>query len=169
MIARRCTANLGVAILSGMLAAAVPQAQAQTSIDEMNRARGNAAAVPAVPAQNRDAAAADAAYTRDVRGMIASAKQAIARRNLGMANELVERAETRILTRTITATAPTMEAAQAEALARAGRPDDAAPITALRRARTALAARNGAAATAALNEADAALAAHMGGGMAPAR
>lgn len=167
MITRPLTSTLRFAAVLGAVAVAAPVAFAQGAIDEMHRARGNAAAVPAVPAQNRDAAAADAAYIRDVRGMIASAKQAVARRNFGMANELVERAETRILTRTITATAPTLEAAQAEALARAGRPDDAAPIAALRNARTALLARDAAAATAALNEADAALAAHMGGGMAP--
>ena len=169
MTTRSLTPALRAIAVLGAVAVTAPAALAQTAIHEMNRARGNAAAVPAVPAQNRDAAAADADYARDVRAMIASAKQAVARRNFGMANELVERAETRILTRVITATAPTMEAAQAEALARAGRPDDAAPITALRNARTALLARNAAAATTALNEADTAVAAHAGGGMAPAR
>ena len=169
MITRPLISALRVTAVLGAVAVAAPAAFAQGAINEMNRARGNAAAVPAVPAQNRDAATADATYTHDVRAMIASAKQAVARRNFGMANELVERAETRILTRVITATAPTTEAAQAEALARAGRPDDAAPITALRNARTALMARDAAAATAALNTADTAMAAHAGGGMAPAR
>lgn len=96
-------------IVAGGLALAAPvlgQAQApapgrDAGISEIQRQRGTDPAVPAVPHQNRASEAADArdggwATTRD---WLVQAQGAVGSGNLGMANEMLERAETRMLSR----------------------------------------------------------------------
>jgi len=66
---------------------------------EMQREQANPTAIPYVPLQNRDAALADITAARDVRGLLRQAQEALAARKAGQANELLERAEARLLTR----------------------------------------------------------------------
>lgn len=71
------------------------------AVAEIQRQVGTDPAVPAVPAQDRASEAADAGDVDwlGARGYLVQAQQAVRDRNLGIANELLERAEARILTR----------------------------------------------------------------------
>ncbi|TCH96698.1 hypothetical protein EJV46_19140 [Roseococcus sp. SYP-B2431] len=68
------------------------------SLTEMERERRNSGP-PSVPMQNRDGAVADDIDARGVQDWLMQAKAAIGRGNLGQANEFLERAETRLLSR----------------------------------------------------------------------
>ncbi|MDB5379970.1 MAG: hypothetical protein JWR00_4416 [Rubritepida sp.] len=68
------------------------------SLTEMERQRRNPGP-PSVPMQNRDGATADEIEARGVRDWLMQAKAAIGRGQLGQANEFLERAETRMLSR----------------------------------------------------------------------
>lgn len=73
---------------------------APDGITEMQRER-NRRGEPWVPAQNRESRIGDelASEIRDVRGWLMESQRALRRGQLGQANEFLERAETRILTR----------------------------------------------------------------------
>ena len=78
-----------------------PTPRGDAAVREIQRQHGTDPAVPAVPHQNRAADAADArdggwATTRD---WLVQAQAAIGNGNLDMANELLERAATRMLSR----------------------------------------------------------------------
>ncbi|MCX8134904.1 MAG: hypothetical protein N3D18_13190 [Roseococcus sp.] len=111
------------------------------SIQELQRQRARPETPPGVQAQRRDAEAADALGEDGARRLLVAAREAVQGRRLGQANELLERAEARMLTR---GTAP----------ARAGEPLRAGPIGHAAAAREALLRRD---AAAALREIDAAL------------
>ncbi|WP_421990854.1 hypothetical protein [Roseococcus sp.] len=68
------------------------------ALTEMERERRNAGP-PSVPLQNRDGAVADDIDARNVRDWLMQAKAAIGRGQMGQANEFLERAETRLLSR----------------------------------------------------------------------
>lgn len=68
------------------------------SMSEMQRERRNPGP-PSVPLQNRDGAVADEVDARGAHDWLNQAKVAISRGNLGQANEFLERAETRLLSR----------------------------------------------------------------------
>lgn len=68
------------------------------SLTEMERQRRNPGP-PSVPMQNRDGAIADDMDARGVQEWLMQAKAAIGRGQLGQANEFLERAETRLLSR----------------------------------------------------------------------
>ncbi len=85
---------LGTALLLG-----APAAMAQRStMDEMNRERANPA-VPATPLQNRNAADADQMGFDSPSKWLQQASDALRRNRNGQAMELLERAETRLLSR----------------------------------------------------------------------
>lgn len=75
---------------------------ADPALREMRRERGNPT-VPAVPAQNRNAAEADADGVQTARGLLTEARAALIRRSAGRAIEALERAETRLLTNSVVA------------------------------------------------------------------
>lgn len=79
-------------------------AQLDGTVREQNRARANPAATPYVPEQNRTAAEADAAGVDDAAGLLRSAHAALTARRPGPAIEFLERAESRLLTRSTPAT-----------------------------------------------------------------
>jgi hypothetical protein len=107
-----------------------PPAFAQAdSIQELLRQRARPEVPPGVQAQRRDAEAADAIGDETAAQLLTSARQAVQARRYGQANELVERAESRMLTRS---TLP----------ARAGEPLRAGPIRHVAAAREALIARD---------------------------
>lgn len=157
MSTRFLSLSLSAVALSALALTAPAPARAQSAISEMQRAHGNPAAVPAVPGQNQIARQADQSDINDIHGFLTSARAAVARRQFGQANEFVERAESRILTRSLSATAPSASAANAEVLAQAGRPYEGPVVRALSQARAALMRRDARASLAALDEADAAL------------
>jgi hypothetical protein len=68
------------------------------SLTEMERERRNPGP-PSVPMQNRDGAVADDVDARGVHDWLMQAKAAIGRGQFGQANEFLERAETRLLSR----------------------------------------------------------------------
>lgn len=68
------------------------------SLSEMERERRNPGP-PSVTLQNRDGALADGVDARNVHDWLMQAKAAITRGQLGQANEFLERAETRLLSR----------------------------------------------------------------------
>lgn len=91
------TATLGI----GLLAAGIPQASAQSGGD----GSGNYGAVGSWYAQNRLAERMMAESDwRDTQGLLSEADTALGRGNTMLANELLERAETRLLSRSIDAT-----------------------------------------------------------------
>lgn len=95
---------LSAAALGAALAATPALAQRDNSaIQEMRREQANPS-IPAVPQQNRVAAEADAMGRQDAGRWLSQAEQAIRRGQMGQANELLERAETRLLTRSTLAT-----------------------------------------------------------------
>ncbi|UPG72688.1 hypothetical protein MVG78_00350 [Roseomonas gilardii subsp. gilardii] len=142
---------LSAIALSAMALATAGTARAQG-------AAGNNAALPPLPGQEQIARQADQSDINDIHGFLTSARAALARRQFGQANEFIERAESRILTRSLSVTAPSASAANAEVLARAARPYEGPVVRALSQARAALAQRDIRGTQAALDEADAALA-----------
>lgn len=80
-----------------------PQQMAQgrpdPSVQEMQRERRNPTATPWVPGQNRDAGQADTAGIDDAAGLINAASTALRSNRRGQAIEFMERAESRLLTR----------------------------------------------------------------------
>ena len=157
MSTRFLSLSLGAMALSAVALTAPMAAWAQGAAGEMQRAHGNPSAMPTLPGQDRNAHEADQADINDIHGFLTSARAAVARRQFGQANEFVERAESRILTRSLSATAPSASAANAEVLARAARPYEGPVVRALSQARAALMRRDARASLAALDEADAAL------------
>jgi len=69
------------------------------SIRELQRQRANPEVPPGVQAQRRDAADADAASLDDAAGQLRAALTALRAGRGGQANEFLERAESRLLTR----------------------------------------------------------------------
>lgn len=86
--------------LGAVLMAAPAQAQrAGDTVQEMQRERGNAA-VPSVPRQKQASAMVDrSAAGGDPTAWVEQAQDALRRNRLGEANEMLERAETRMLSR----------------------------------------------------------------------
>lgn len=79
---------------------APPSAMAQAdAIGELNRQRARPEVPPGVQAQRREAQDADALATDDAAELLRAAHTAIRGRRPGQANELLERAESRLLTR----------------------------------------------------------------------
>ena len=76
----------------------------QDSIRELQRQRANPNVPPGVQAQRRDAADADAASVDDAAAQLSAAITAIRAGRGGQANEFLERAESRLLTRSTLAT-----------------------------------------------------------------
>ena len=99
------------------------------SIQELQRQRARPETPPGVQAQRRDAEAADALGDEGAAQLLTSAREAVQARRYGQANELLERAESRMLTRS---TLP----------ARAGEPVRGGPIRHVSAARAALLARD---------------------------
>ena len=95
------------------------------SIQELQRQRRNPDVPPGVQAQRRDAADADAASLDDAAGQLRAAATALRAGRAGQANEFLERAESRLLTRS---TPPAM----------AGQPVQSGPIGQIAAARAAL-------------------------------
>ena len=69
------------------------------SIQELQRQRRNPDVPPGVQAQRRDAAGADSASLDDAAGQLRGAATALRAGRAGQANEFLERAESRLLTR----------------------------------------------------------------------
>ncbi|MBX9748335.1 MAG: hypothetical protein K5Q68_01850 [Roseococcus sp.] len=105
------------------------QAATTDSIQELQRQRRNPDMPPGVQAQRRDAADADAASLDDAAGQLRAAGTALRAGRAGQANEFLERAESRLLTRS---TPP----------AQAGQPVQSGPIGHISAARAALFANN---------------------------
>lgn len=99
------------------------------AIRELQRSRANPDQPPGAAAQRRDAAEADAAALDDAAAQLQGALAALRAGRLGPANEFLERAETRLLTRS---TAP----------ARAEDPVTGGPIGHISAARAALLRRD---------------------------
>ena len=120
-----------------------PNLMAQAdSIQELQRQRRNPDVPPGVQAQRRDAADADAASLDDAASQLRGAATALRAGRAGQANEFLERAESRLLTRS---TPP----------AQAGQPVQSGPVGHISAARAALFANDRAKAQ---SEMDAALA-----------
>lgn len=121
------TAVLGTALLA---TPALAQVRHYTgpggdgAMSEMERQR-HSAGPPSVPMQDRDSAIADDIDARGIQDWLMQAKAAIGRGQLGQANEFLERAETRMLSRS---TAPE----------RANQPMASRRVTAISGAREAL-------------------------------
>lgn len=95
------TAAFGTVLLATPALAQTQQYAApgrSDSLTEMERERRNPGP-PSVPLQNRDGAVADDVDARNVQDWLMQAKAAIGRGQLGQANEFLERAETRLLSR----------------------------------------------------------------------
>jgi hypothetical protein len=95
------TAAFGTVLLATPALAQMQQYGAprrSDSLTEIERERRNPGP-PSVPLQNRDGAVADDVDARNVHDWLMQAKSAIGRGNLGQANEFLERAETRMLSR----------------------------------------------------------------------
>lgn len=130
---------LAVAFLSGPALAhhgerhpppnAMAQANTADSIQELQRQRRNPEVPPGVQAQRRDAADADAASLDDAAGQLRGAATALRAGRAGQANEFLERAESRLLTRS---TVP----------AQAGQPVQGGPVGHISAARAALLAND---------------------------
>jgi len=116
-------------------------AQLDPGTREMQRARQNPAATPFVPEQNRTAAEADAAGIDDAAGLLNAAHTALRNRRTAQAIEFLERAESRLLTRSTPAN-------------RAGVPVEQGPVARIANARRAASAGD---VQTALRETDAAL------------
>jgi hypothetical protein len=106
------------------------EAPARGTIQEMQREQARPNATPWVPNQNRDAADADAASVDDAAGQLRAAMTALRARRGGQANEFLERAESRLLTRSTPAT-------------RAGEPMQDGPVARIAAARAALQRNDG--------------------------
>lgn len=101
------------------------QAATPDSIQELQRQRRNPDVPPGVQAQRRDAADADAASLDDAAGQLRAAGTALRAGRAGQANEFLERAESRLLTRS---TPP----------AQAGQPVQSGPVGNISAARAAI-------------------------------
>jgi hypothetical protein len=101
------------------------QAGTPDSIQELQRQRRNPDVPPGVQAQRRDAADADAASLDDAAAQVRAASTALRAGRAGQANEFLERAESRLLTRS---TVP----------AQAGQPVQGGPVGHIAAARAAL-------------------------------
>jgi hypothetical protein len=101
------------------------QAGTPDSIQELQRQRRNPDVPPGVQAQRRDAADADAASLDDAASQVRAAATALRAGRAGQANEFLERAESRLLTRS---TVP----------AQAGEPVRGGPVGHIAAARAAL-------------------------------
>ncbi|WP_431304399.1 hypothetical protein [Sediminicoccus sp. BL-A-41-H5] len=101
------------------------QANTGDSIQELQRQRRNPDVPPGVQAQRRDAADADAASLDDAASQVRAAATALRAGRAGQANEFLERAESRLLTRS---TVP----------AQAGEPVRGGPVGHIAAARAAL-------------------------------
>ena len=101
------------------------QANTGDSIQELQRQRRNPDVPPGVQAQRRDAADADAASLDDAAAQVRAASTALRAGRAGQANEFLERAESRLLTRS---TVP----------AQAGEPVRGGPVGHIAAARAAL-------------------------------
>jgi hypothetical protein len=110
------------------------------SIQELQRQRARPEVPPGVQAQRRDAEAADAIGDEGAARQLTAAREAVQARRYGQANELLERAESRLLTRS---TLP----------ARAGEPVQGGPIRHVSAARGALLQRDPAKALSEINTA----------------
>lgn len=142
MTPKTLAATLAAVLLAGP-ALAQPQ-PADPALREMQRERANPTATPWVPAQDRNAAEADADGVQNARGLLAEARAALARRQAGFAIEALERAETRLLTNSVLAT-------------EANRPQTSAALSQISRARRLAAQGDTRSALAALDQAVAAL------------
>ncbi len=69
------------------------------AIQEMQRERANPAVPPGVQARRRAAEEAEALEVQNALALLRPAREAIAARRYGLANELLDRAESRLLTR----------------------------------------------------------------------
>jgi hypothetical protein len=110
---------------SNLMAQAGGQPNTGDSIQELQRQRRNPDVPPGVQAQRRDAADADAASLDDAAAQIRAASTALRAGRAGQANEFLERAESRLLTRS---TIP----------AQAGQPVQGGPVGHIAAARAAL-------------------------------
>jgi hypothetical protein len=79
------------------------QARPDPAIQEMQRHQANPTVLPGVQAQRREAEAVEQAGIDDAIGQLRAAQTAIRARRLGQANEFLERAEARLLTRSTVA------------------------------------------------------------------
>lgn len=114
-----------------VLAQAAPRmAPGSGAIQEMQREQARPDATPWVPQQRRDAAEADAASVDDAAGQLRAALTALRAKRGGQANEFLERAESRLLTRSTPAT-------------RADEPVRAGPVARIAAARQALLRNDG--------------------------
>jgi hypothetical protein len=109
-MSRPTTSSTTLATALAALTLAMPawaQAPGQPPVDpavrEMQRERADPRATPYVPAQDRNAAAADADTIQSARGLLSEARAFLIRRNMGRAIEALERAETRLLTNSVLA------------------------------------------------------------------
>ncbi|MBP0493695.1 hypothetical protein [Roseomonas indoligenes] len=135
-----------ILLAAALLAAptlALAQAPADPAVREMQRERANPA-VPSVPAQNRNAAMADAGGVETARGQLAEARALLVRRQSGRAVEALERMETRLLTNSVVAT-------------EADRPQSSAALSQITEARRLAAQGDSRSALQALDRAEAAL------------
>ncbi|MBY0337534.1 MAG: hypothetical protein K2X11_13020 [Acetobacteraceae bacterium] len=106
------------------MAQAAP-ARPDAAIQELQRQRANPDVPPGVQAQRRDAEEVDEAGIDDALGQVQAARTALRARRAGQANEFLERAESRLLTRTTL-------------VQNAGRPVQGGPIGHISAARAAL-------------------------------
>ena len=90
-------------LLAGLLLAATPALAQKDTIGEVQREQQRSAGEPSVPLQNRDAAVADAMEDTNARGWLERAEVALRARQDGVALEALERAESRLLTRSMPA------------------------------------------------------------------
>ncbi|MBS7809909.1 hypothetical protein [Roseococcus pinisoli] len=110
---------------SGSRFETIAQLAQADSVRELQRSRANPDQPPGVAAQRRDQAEVDAASLDDAAGQLRGALTALRTGRAGPANEFLERAETRLLTRD---TSP----------ARAGEAVSGGPIGHIARARAAI-------------------------------
>jgi len=85
-------------------AGALAQARPDPALQEMQRERASPGVPPGVQAQRRAAEEAEGAELQGALAQLRSARAAIAARRYGQANEFLERAESRLLTRSTLAT-----------------------------------------------------------------
>jgi hypothetical protein len=85
-------------VLAALFVPALALAQSD-SLQELRRSRANPNNPPGVAAQRRDQAAAAVATSDDTQGQLQAALNALRAGRAGLANELLERAESRLLTR----------------------------------------------------------------------
>jgi hypothetical protein len=110
------------------------------AIQELQRQRANPDVPPGVQAQRRDAEDADQAGIEDALGQVRAARTALRARRAGQANEFLERAESRLLTRSTVVN-------------RAGVPVQSGPVAHISAARAALVRNDQAAAAAEIDRA----------------